>query len=429
MISILYIVLILILLKKNLFFNIKGVNKLEIIAALFIQLITGIGLYFVYTKYYTERYTADIFKYYDDSLVLYDAFFSNPVDFLKIILGLDFDKEYFLTNYFTEMNHWDTSYKNSLMNESRLIIKINAVLNIIGFKSYIFNMVTFAIIAFIGKFLIIKSIILKFNLNYPKVFFWSLTLIPTIALWSSGILKEPLIILSFGLIFHLISVERAASWVNLLLLILGLGIIFKVKFYVFICLFPTLISYIISSNFKFKPIKVIPLTCLIIFIFIALLSNIEGSYNPLNILANKQNDFIRLAEIFDAGSSFKMLPIQPNLISLIKSIPHGIINGFFRPFPTDINKIIHVFPLIENLIIYVIIAVLSYKLISLKVKLRIEMQNIIFNSIFFVIILFVITGISTPVIGALVRYKVPGLIFIIITINLLYDLLKKKSFQ
>ena len=85
---------------------------------------TGIGLYFVYTKYYTERYTADIFKYYDDSLVLYDAFFSNPVDFFKIILALDFDKEYFLINYFTDMNHWDTSYKNSLMNESRLIIKI-----------------------------------------------------------------------------------------------------------------------------------------------------------------------------------------------------------------------------------------------------------------------------------------------------------------
>ena len=53
------------------------------------------------------------------------------------------------------------------------------------------------------------------------------------------------------------------------------------------------------------------------------------------------------------------------------------------------------------------------------------MQNIILNSFFFVIILFTITGISTPVIGALVRYKVPGLIFIIIIINLLYDALKK----
>ena len=419
--------MILILLMKNSFFNIKGVNKLEIITALFIQLMTGIGLYFVYTKYYTERYTADIFKYYDDSLVLYDAFFSNPVDFFKIILALDFDKEYFLINYFTDMNHWDTSYKNSLMNESRLIIKINAVLNIIGFKSYIFNMVTFVFIGFLGKFLIIKSIILKFNLNYPKVFFWSLTLIPTIALWSSGILKEPLIILSFGLIFHIISSDKITSWLNVLLLILSIGIIFKVKFYVFICFFPALISFVISNSFKLKPIRVISFTSLILFIFLALLSNIEGSYNPLNILANKQNDFIRLAEIFDAGSSFKMLPIQPDLLSLIKYIPHGIINGFIRPFPTDIHKLIHVFPLIENLIIYVIMGVLIYKLISLKVKLRIEIQNIIFNSIFFVTILFITTGISTPVIGALVRYKVPGLIFIIITLNLLYDTLKKKS--
>ena len=419
--------MILILLKKKSFFNIKGVNKLEIIAALIIQLITGIILYFIYTKYYTERYTADIFKYYDDSLVLYDAFFSNSLDFFRIIFGLDYDKEYFLTTYFTEMNHWDTSYKNSLMNESRLMIKINAVLNIIGFRSYIFNMVTFVFLGFLGKFLILKSVILKFNINNPKLFFWTLILIPTVAIWSSGVLKEPLIILSLGLIFHSISVERVNNWMNLLLLILGLLIIFKIKFYVFICLFPALISFIISNNLKLKPIKVIPITSLIIFVLIALLSNIDGSYNPLNILANKQNDFIRLAEIFDAGSSFKMLPIQPNLISLIKSIPNGIINGFLRPFPTDINKLIHIFPLIENLIIYGTIAILVFKLVSFKVQLNEEMQNIILNAFFFVIILFTTTGICTPVIGALVRYKVPALIFIIIIINLLYDALKKKS--
>ena len=38
--------------------------------------------------------------------------------------------------------------------------------------------------------------------------------------------------------------------------------------------------------------------------------------------------------------------------------------------------------------------------------------------------LFILTGISTPVIGALVRYKVPGLLFLIIVINLMYDQLK-----
>lgn len=427
MIFILYIVLIFILLKKNSFFTIKGINKLEIIAALFIQLIAGLSLYFIYTKYYTERYTADIFKYYDDSLVLYDAFYSNPLDFFQIILGLDYGDKYFLNNYFIEMNHWDSSYKNSLMNESRFIIKINAVLNIIGLRSYLFNLTTFIFIGFSGKFLIVKSLIKKFNLKHPKLLFWSITLIPSIILWSSGILKEPLIIFSFGLILYLLCSKRPTFWMNILLLILSLGVIFKLKFYVFICFFPALISLVISNNFKFKPIKVISITSLLLFILIGLFSNIESSYNPLNILANKQNDFIRLAEIFDAGSTFYMSPIEPNMISLIKSIPSAFINGFFRPLPTDIHKLIHVFPLIENILIYNLLIILVYKLISLKVKLDFEMQNIIYSSLFFVTLLFFITGVSTPVIGALVRYKMPGLIFFIITINLLYDTSKKNS--
>ena len=254
--------MIFILLKNNSFFTIKGINKLEIIAALFIQLIAGLSLYFIYTKYYTERYTADIFKYYDDSLVLYDAFYSNPLDFFQIILGLDYGDKYFLNNYFIEMNHWDSSYKNSLMNESRFIIKINAVLNIIGLRSYLFNLTTFIFIGFSGKFLIVKSLIKKFNLKHPKLLFWSITLIPSIILWSSGILKEPLIIFSFGLILYLLCSKRPTFWMNILLLILSLGIIFKLKFYVFICFFPALISLVISNNFKFKPIKVISITCL-----------------------------------------------------------------------------------------------------------------------------------------------------------------------
>jgi hypothetical protein len=101
-----------------------------------------------------------------------------------------------------EMNNWDTSYKNSLMNESRLLIKINAILNIIGLKNYFFNSISFILMAFVGEFLIFKSLIVKFKFKNPKILFWSLLLFPSIFLWSSGILKEPLIILSFGLILN-----------------------------------------------------------------------------------------------------------------------------------------------------------------------------------------------------------------------------------
>lgn len=411
---------ILLFLKRIDFFQINGIKKNHILFAFLSQVFAGYILYIIYSQYYTERYTADIFKYYDDSLVLYNTFFSNPLDFFKIIIGIDCDSEDYLINYFSEMNHWDTSYKNSLMDESRLLIRLNAILNIIGFKSYSFNLISFVFIGFLGKFLITKNLVKFYKSINPIILFWGLILFPSLMLWSSGILKEPLIIFSIGLILQSFGVYNSKKMSSLILVFFGLLIIFKLKFYVFICFLPALISFLICQNWKIKPLKVITITSISLNILLVILSTLKNSYNPLEILSNKQNDFIKLAEIFNAGSSFKMVPMDPNFNSFLSSIPLGVINGFFRPFPSDINKIIHALPLIENIFLYVLFIYLLYKLFSLKIKLETVYLNTLLNSVFFISLLFVITGISTPVIGALVRYKLPGIIFMIISICIMH---------
>ena len=383
----------------------------------------GLILYYIYTQYYTQRHTADIFKYYDDSLVLYHSFFKNPIDFFKIILGLDFNREYFSFNYYMEMNNWDTSYKNSLMNESRLLIKINAILNLIGFKNYFFNSITFILMGFVGEVLIFKSLIKKFEFKYPKFLFWSIVLFPSVFLWSSGILKEPMIIFSFGLILNSLILKR--KWAYISSFIVAILIIFKVKFYIFICVFPALISYIISEKTKLNPPRIIFTICVIMAAIIFALGKMNNNYNPLKILSQKQNDFITLSELFDTGSAYKITPIEPNITSLLKAIPKGLINGFFRPFPNNINNLLQLFPLIENLLLYLMITYLFFKMIFLKIKINQDVKNILWNSLFFITMLFILIGISTPVIGALVRYKVPGLLFLIIVINLMHDQFKK----
>ena len=324
-----------------------------------------------------------------------------------------------------EMNNWDTSYKNSLMNESRLLIKINAILNIIGLKNYFFNSISFILMAFVGEFLIFKSLIVKFKFKYPKILFWSLLLFPSIFLWSSGILKEPLIILSFGLILNSLIVTRRTKWINISSFIIAALIIFKVKFYIFICFFPALISYIISEKTKFKPLRIIITVCAIIAVIIFAMGKMNNSYNPLKILSQKQNDFITLSELFDTGSAFKIIPIEPSITSLLKAIPMGAINGFFRPFPNNINNFLQLFPLLENMLLYLMVLYLLLKILFLKIKINQDVKNVLWNSLFFIIMLFILTGVSSPVIGALVRYKVPGLLFLIIVINLMYDQFKK----
>ena len=322
------------------------------------------------------------------------------------------------------MNNWDTSYKNSLMNESRLLIKINAILNIIGLKNYFFNSITFILMAFIGEFLIFKSLTVKFKFKNPKILFWSLLLFPSIFLWSSGILKEPLIILSFGLILNSLIFKRK-RWMNISSFIIATLIIFKVKFYIFICFFPALISYIISEKTKFKPPRIIFTICAIFSVIIFTMGKMNNSYNPLKILSQKQNDFITLSKLFDTGSAYKITPIEPSITSLIIAIPMGAINGFFRPFPTNISNLLQLFPLIENMLLYSMVLYLLFKILFFKIKINQDVKNVLWNSLFFIIMLFIITGLSTPVVGALVRYKVPGLIFLIIVINLMYDQFKK----
>ena len=427
MISILYVALILIFIKKSRFFNFDNIKKLEIYLALLIQFSTGFILYIIYTKIYPLRYTSDIFKFYDDSLVLYNLFFENSADFFKILIGFNKDKDSILSNHLLEMNHWDSSYNNSFMNETRLLIKTNAILNIIGLKSYVFNMISFILIGFTGKLLIIKSVLKEFNLKNSKILFWSIFLLPSLLIWTSGILKEPLIIFSIGLITYFLSHKIKYGSLNLFLLILGSLIIFKVKFYVFICFLPALISFLISKKFIIKPYYTVFSFIAVIIISIGVLSKFDSDINPIRVLSKKQHDFIRLADVFEAGSSFNLTPLEPNFYSFLKILPEGILNGFLRPYPNNINKPLQFYPLLENLILYTCLFYFLYKLFKLKIKIKFGFKNALWNCLFFVTMLFIISGIGTPVLGALVRYKVPGLLFLIISINLIYDQLYKSS--
>ena len=201
-VSIIYILLLFFLIHKLNFFQIERIKKSEIILALCFKLIAAYILHLIYTTYYRERHLADIFKFYDDSKIISDTFLANPIDFFQMILGLDFNQEYFEINYYINMNHWDTSYESVLMNESRLIIKINAILNIIGFGNYSFNVISFVFISYMGILMIIKSLLNYIKLQKTNILFWSVTLFPSILLWTSGILKEPLSFFGIGLFLY-----------------------------------------------------------------------------------------------------------------------------------------------------------------------------------------------------------------------------------
>ena len=120
----------------------------------------------MYSEIYCDRQTADIFKFYDDSLILAQVFFDSPVDFIKIIMGIH--EDHFLMDYFINMNHWDNSYESVTTNESRIVIKICAIVNLISFNNYSVNVITFTMMGYIGIILSIKSIASLFPSKYER---------------------------------------------------------------------------------------------------------------------------------------------------------------------------------------------------------------------------------------------------------------------
>ncbi len=93
--------------------------------------------------------------------------------------------------------------------------------------------------------------------------------------------------------------------------------------------------------------------------------------------------------------------------SLLKSLPAAFCIALFRPWITDIhgNKMILI-SVIEN--IFILITMLLF---LLKAK-RKPIDSFIILTIFFVVLMYSLIGITTPVLGALVRYKIAALPFI-----------------
>jgi hypothetical protein len=423
-ISTIYILLVFYIIQKWDLFKSDSIKKQEFHLAFALKLIAAFCLYIIYTEYYRERHLADIFKFYDDSLILSESFFNNPIDFFKILLNLDFNKEYFENTYYINMNHWDTSYSSPLLNESRLMIRINAIVNIISFNNYCTNVTAFVFLGFIGFAMILKSINHLITNSRQKILFWTLILFPSILLWSSGILKEPLIILSIGMILW--SIKKLSKFgesnlMPILMLSIGLLLMLKLKFYVFACFTPALAAYLISIRFKIRPVYVTVSTFILLLVSIVILNLFESNYNPVEIIAKKQNDFIRLATFYKAGSYFYLAPLSSDLLSFIQASPMGIVNGFFRPFPSNIHNITHVLPLIENIIIYVFFIYLILLNRKRIIEIPHDKSSLIISSLFFTLLLFTVLGMTTPVVGALVRYKLPATLFLIILSLLIYD--------
>ncbi|MDI3545743.1 MAG: hypothetical protein PWP68_1160 [Rikenellaceae bacterium] len=403
--------------------NDESIKPISWSIAFGLKVLAGILLVYIYTSYYSDRGSADMFKYYDDGKAIWESTRGNNKDFFKIISGIYNQDEYELLKdkYLLKTNHWDRADFVPLRYENRLIIRINAVLMPLTGGNFGLHILFFIFIAFIGQYFLFKSIAPFVN---KKISFLIIFLFPSLLLWTSGILKEAIIIFLIGLWFYGLKMLIDKKYVlSVILLLISTLIAATVKVYIIIGLYLSILPLIIYKIIKkYKVWQVYLCVFLIYILSIPLLKYLFG-LDLLSLIVNKLELTTNLAISENAGSMINPLKLDPTLFSFIINAPLAIINTFFRPFINDIHSLIIIPSFIENLI-WILITIIA--IIFRKKEITQKEQNILLFFLSFTLIETLLIGYTTPILGATVRYRIFPMLFFLLSLIIIIDFEKIK---
>ena len=405
-----YLALLLYLMRRIAFFQgIPGLSFRAIVAILLLKTLAGTALWAVYTWGYPDRSMADIFKYFDDSQVMHDALRTHPMDFLRMLTGIDNDSAYFTERYYLVMNNWVRRFETGVYNDSHTMIRFNALLRILSFGQYHVHTV-------FASFLSTAGLVALYRALQPlvkglerglllAVFAW-----PSLLFWSSGPLKESLLMLGFGLFLlgAIGTATRIRAGRRILLLVVGLAVMLVVKSYVLLCLLPGLFTWYWVRHsprralFRFVGVHVLAIASVLV------LGQLLPGQDPLYVIALKQRDFLGMAREVASGSMLDVPPLEPTWGSFMRHLPIAVHLSFLSPFEMAGKGPLALAAAAENLF------VLGLPLLALAFRRpwRAMDKASLLLAISFITSLGLLIGYTVPVVGALVRYRIPFLPFI-----------------
>lgn len=397
---------------KSTFFTIEGISKNIIIGTFGIKLIASVFLHVIYTYYYTnETDVCDILKYYGDAKILFASIHDSVFDFFKILFGIDTTSP-----YFEQTDYWSRLYNYGYIVDNRTIIRANMIVMLLSFGYIGVHYVFADFISFFGYFLIFKAI----HSIFPKVktVFFFVFLMPSAILWTSAMLKEVLVILGLGFtLYGMVATSNIASWKNIVCFIIGIIILLGIKLYVLVALLPAVTSFLLVEKGTIRPWLAYCSICILGIVLLGFLDFGTHTIPFFESFAGKRNDFINTAIVNNAGSYLPIGKITATPWYFIKETPVAIWNGLALPYLWAVKNPLQILPAFESLLLFVLmlLTTLFFK------KPSTQIRNFIWFCCIFSLVLIWEIGISTPVVGGIVRYKIPIFPFLYTTFAMLID--------
>jgi hypothetical protein len=410
LLAILYAALFGWIILRSKWFKVEGISSKIILSAFYLKVLFGFAFWAVYTYHYTYQETSDSFNYFKDAQVLYGAFWENPTHFFKIFFSFDLSDPA-LQPYFKEMNYWERAVSYGVLNDNPTIIRFNALVMFFSLGYFHTHTIVMNFVCFSGLLLMFR-----FFQNFSsgistKLLFASVILPPSLLFWGAGVMKEGLLMFGLGLLFYCFVLIKRKQFKPAL--IMSIGVIWLLTFtkaYVLISFAPAIIFMLITllgkqKNLflKFMALHVAGAA------FVFTLGYWVDDYNVLHMFQSKQKDFYNLAADQSVGSLIK-LPSIESYADLIWNAPGALFVAYFRPHLFEVNSVMYLASALENLF-YLLL--LIWALIKMN-KPNFENYRLMLVCLSALLGLGLLLGLITPVLGAIVRYKIPALPFLVV---------------
>ena len=402
MIFILHLAVVMWIIYRSRFFHLKGFPIAISYALFLLKCICGILIY----RYYSglpEK--GDTVLYFKEAEIIFRLLINDPVRTFQLLL----DGAELPAGNGIDKLLWNEPRYMPFANDVHTIIIFNVILRFFSLGNFAVHILWFNVVAFAGICCMHNS----FNGNgqshktnlIPYLF-------PQFLIWTSAILKEPLMMLGFGLtIAGIAGIYRhnTHSW---WVLICGILLFLVIKTFLFLLFLPALIAMLlIYYNRKRHIILIYASVFAILFAALWLAGSMNKSYHLPSVLSSHQLSMYRFAVYSHAGSVLEPVTLAPSWMSFFKRIPESVAYAFMQPLPWKYTFTLAWPVFIENVLI--LIAFLS----GVYHRKKRLLENPVRFGLLITGILFLITaGFTTPVAGSLIRYKLPGILFMLLAV-------------
>jgi hypothetical protein len=396
-------------------------NRQYFMTGLMVRIFGALALGFLYQFYY---HGGDTYNFHTHgSRIIWNAFWDSPEKGLQLLFAST-ENEAGIYKYSSQIPFFHD--KSSFM-----VIRISSVIDLITFSAYSATAICFAVISFIGSWLLFLTFY-QDRKEYHRSIAMATLFIPSVCFWGSGLLKDTITLAALGVLTYVIKKifitrKLRISW--LLMAFLSVYLIYSIKIYILLCFLPAVLIWIFFRNLKTirsTAIRVLLLPFVLVltistgYYAIVQVSSSDEKYNLETIGQTAQITAYDIAYLTgqDAGSTYTLGDLDGSLGSLLRLAPQAVNVSLFRPYLWEVRNPLMLMSAFESLALLLLtLYVIRHGIGHLSSS--IVNADALFCLVFSITFAFAV-GVSTFNFGSLSRYKIPLLPFYLMALLVIH---------